>query len=83
MTYSSSNLIKQFSEKYSENLNEVSLKNIRIHPLFLLCFTEILTASFDFRPKSGADDRILQISLDGTQGIRHVKAKVNASVVNF
>ena len=29
-----------------------------------------------FRPKSGADDRILQISLDGTQGIRHVKAKV-------
>merc|ERR1712119_29315 len=29
-----------------------------------------------FRPKSGADDRILQISLDGTQGIRHVKAKL-------
>ena len=28
------------------------------------------------RPKSGADDRILQINLDGTQGIRHVKAKV-------
>jgi len=28
------------------------------------------------RPKSGADDRILQISLDGTQGIRHVKAKL-------
>ena len=28
------------------------------------------------RPKSGADDRILQISLDGTQDIRHVKAKV-------
>jgi len=29
-----------------------------------------------FRPKSGADDRILQINLDGTQGIRHVKAKL-------
>ena len=29
-----------------------------------------------FRPKSGADDRILQISLDGTQDIRHIKAKV-------
>ena len=28
------------------------------------------------RPRSGADDRILQISLDGTQDIRHVKAKV-------
>jgi len=29
-----------------------------------------------FRPRSGADDRILQISLDGTQGVRHVKAKL-------
>jgi len=29
-----------------------------------------------FRPKSGADDRILQINLDGTQLIRHVKAKL-------
>jgi len=29
-----------------------------------------------FRPKSGADDRILQINLDGTQGIRHAKAKL-------
>jgi len=28
------------------------------------------------RPKSGADDRILQISLDGTQDIRHIKAKL-------
>ena len=32
---------------------------------------------FYFRPKSGADDRILQINLDGTQGIRHAKAKVH------
>ena len=30
------------------------------------------------RPRSGADDRILQISLDGTQDIRHVKAKVSS-----
>merc|ERR1739838_943858 len=29
-----------------------------------------------FRPKSGSDDRSLSISLDGTQGIRHVKAKL-------
>jgi len=29
-----------------------------------------------FRPKSGGDDRILQINLDGTQGIRHAKAKL-------
>jgi len=28
-----------------------------------------------FRPKSGGDDRVMQINLDGTQGIRHVKAK--------
>ena len=28
------------------------------------------------RPKSGNDDRILQIALDGTQGIAHAKAKV-------
>jgi len=29
-----------------------------------------------FRPKSGNDDRILQIALDGTQGIAHAKAKL-------
>jgi len=29
-----------------------------------------------FRPKSGGDDRILQINLDGTQGIRHAKSKL-------
>jgi len=29
-----------------------------------------------FRPKSGGDDRILQINLDGIQGIRHAKAKL-------
>ena len=31
-----------------------------------------------FLAKSGADDRILQISLDGTQDIRHIKAKVTS-----
>ena len=34
--------------------------------------------TFPCRPRSGADDRILQISLDGTQDIRHVKAKVSS-----
>ena len=29
-----------------------------------------------FRPKNGADDRIIQLALDGTQGIRHIKAKI-------
>jgi len=29
-----------------------------------------------FRPKSGNDERILQIALDGTQGIAHAKAKL-------
>merc|ERR1712147_540490 len=29
-----------------------------------------------FRPKSGNDARILQIALDGTQGIAHAKAKL-------
>jgi hypothetical protein len=29
-----------------------------------------------FRPKSGNDERILQIALDGTQGITHAKAKL-------
>ena len=29
------------------------------------------------RPKSGNDERILQIALDGTQGIAHAKAKVS------
>lgn len=29
-----------------------------------------------FRPKSGNDDRILQIALDGTQGIAHAKSKL-------
>ena len=69
---------RQFLLKSLSNYEakKASLENIRILPLFLFSLTYILTASFDFRPKSGADDRILQISLDGTQGIRHVKAKV-------
>merc|ERR1712126_379122 len=29
-----------------------------------------------FRPKSGNDERVLQIALDGTQGISHVKSKL-------
>merc|ERR1712142_955668 len=29
-----------------------------------------------FRPKSGNDERVLQIALDGTQGIAHAKAKL-------
>jgi len=28
------------------------------------------------RPKSGAEDRVLQLNLDSTQGIKHVKAKL-------
>jgi len=32
--------------------------------------------SVTFRPKSGNDDRVLQIALDGTQGISHVKSKL-------
>ena len=37
---------------------------------------DITSFSSIFRPKSGNDDRILQIALDGTQGIVHAKAKV-------
>ena len=33
-----------------------------------------------FRPKSGNDERILQIALDGTQGIAHAKAKVGGKM---
>ena len=75
MTYSS---YRTFLSKSLLNyeVKKASLENIRILPLFLFSSTYIVIASFDFRPKSGADDRILQISLDGTQGIRHVKAKV-------
>ena len=32
--------------------------------------------SVTFLPKSGAEDKMLQISLDSTQGIQHVMAKV-------
>ena len=32
--------------------------------------------SVTFRPKSGAEDKVLQISLDSTQGIQHVMTKV-------
>ena len=32
------------------------------------------------RPKSGNDERILQIALDGTQGIAHAKAKVSINI---
>ena len=43
----------------------------------MLVISALVNVKF-FRPKSGADDRILQVSLDGTQEIRHMKAKVNS-----
>ena len=37
---------------------------------------KINEVSVTFRPKSGAEDKVLQISLDSTQGIQHVMTKV-------
>ncbi len=34
------------------------------------------TSGFWCRPKSGSDERILTLALDGTQTIRYVKAKI-------
>ena len=39
--------------------------------------------SVTFRPKSGAEDKVLQLCLDSTQGIRHVKAKVGLSALLY
>jgi len=32
--------------------------------------------SVTLRPRSGAEDRIIQLNLDGTQGIKHIKSKL-------
>ena len=37
---------------------------------------KINEVSVTFRPKSGAEDKVLQISLDSTQGIQHVMTKL-------
>ena len=74
---SSDGVIMDYDKFIIQKINEFPV-TFRLLQRFQL--TKIIVILL-YRPKSGADDRILQINLDGTQGIRHVKAKVQNNFV--